>query len=698
MGKTRFFSGKVLAAVLLGLSAFMILGGIRIYVMSGLSNHQLELFTIILLLIVLPGFLVVLVWRHQEQKILRQQEVAIEFLQNSQRRYKYLFRNNPVPMWIYRVSDLKFLEVNQAAIEKYGYSKNEFASMDLTQIRPPSDIDLVIDEINKPRPEYYRPPGLWKHQLRDGRTIEVEIHSHRLDYNGEKAALAMAYDVTERETEVKDLWDNAPCGYHTLDSELNIVRMNNTELQWLGYSADEVVNKMKITDLLLPAGKRNLLEGFENLLQQGGVKDIENEFIRKDGSILPVLLTVKVIRNQDGSLAQIRATVVDNTILRSARYDRDEKFRMVAENSFDEIFMFDMSLNYTYVSPAVLKLRGYTVEEAMNQSITAGMTPASGILASRLIREQMELVYANPLPRLDPITIELEILCKDGSTVWTEVKCGFVYGIDGKPIGALGIIRDIGERKHMVEELIRSRDKAEESDRLKSAFLANMSHEIRTPLNAIVGFSDLLNQENDPAEKDKYVGAINNGADLLLQILEDILLISRIDTGELIIRPVSISISSLFSELEKQLRATILKKCPEGQTLAVAVDKGKCPDIISLDETRFKIIMNNLFDNGVKFTSTGKITIGYGPGCARNVVRFFVRDTGIGIREDQQELIFERFRKGDHSLSRRFGGTGLGLAISKSLAEIMGGTMGVISKVGKGSEFWFELPVDPNLN
>jgi PAS domain S-box-containing protein len=458
----------------------MILAAARIYVMSELTAHRAEFLTIIFLLIFLPGLVLVLVWRRQERRLLLQQIEAANSLKESFARYKDLFLSNPIPMWVYRVSDLKFLEVNDAAVEKYGYSRDEFTSMNLTQIRPPSEIGRLSEELIKPRADYHHIPGIWNHQLRDGRIIKVEINSHRLEYNGEKASLAMAYDVTERESEVKDLWDNAPCGYHTLSPDLTILHMNATELQWLGYTAEEVVGKLKIGDLMTAEGKSQLAKGFEYLVDQGGIKDIENEFIRKDGSILAVMLSAKVIRNDDGSLSHIRATAVDDTLLRAVRHEKDEKFRMLAENSFDEIFMFDMSLKYTYVSPVVLQLRGLTVKEAMEETLAEGMTPASAEIAHRLIGQQMQQVFADPLSRPEPITVDLEMLRKDGSTVWTEVKCGFIYGMDGMPVGALGITRDISERKRMIEELIVAKERAEQSELLKSAFLANMSHEIRT--------------------------------------------------------------------------------------------------------------------------------------------------------------------------------------------------------------------------
>jgi PAS domain S-box-containing protein len=698
MQTDKFLRGKILLVLYLSLSFFMILAAARIYVMSELTAHRAEFLTIIFLLIFLPGLVLVLVWRRQERRLLLQQIEAANSLKESFARYKDLFLSNPIPMWVYRVSDLKFLEVNDAAVEKYGYSRDEFTSMNLTQIRPPSEIGRLSEELIKPRADYHHIPGIWNHQLRDGRIIKVEINSHRLEYNGEKASLAMAYDVTERESEVKDLWDNAPCGYHTLSPDLTILHMNATELQWLGYTAEEVVGKLKIGDLMTAEGKSLLAKGFDYLVEKGGIKDIENEFIRKDGSLLAVMLSAKVIRNDDGSLSHIRATAVDDTLLRAVRHEKDEKFRMLAENSFDEIFMFDMSLKYTYVSPVVLQLRGLTVKEAMEETLAEGMTPASAEIAHRLIGQQMQQINADPFSRPEPITVDLEMLRKDGSTVWTEVKCGFIYGMDGMPVGALGITRDISERKRMIEELIVAKERAEQSELLKSAFLANMSHEIRTPLNAIIGFSDLLVEEEDPLEKQVYIQAINSGADQLLQIIDDVMYISRIDTGEVAIRLADQSLSTVFSELEVQLRKIILNKCPEGHTLGVFVEKGRNQDLVCMDKEKFSKIMNTLFDNGVKFTSEGKITFGYGPGCGKNLVRFFVRDTGIGIQEDQQALIFERFRQADHALSRRFGGTGLGLAISKSLVEMMGGTLGVISQVGKGSEFWFELPLHSNLN
>ena len=698
MFKGKVSTGSILLTGYLVLSGFIILAATRIYLMYGLVEHRLEFLVIVSLLIFLPGLMLILVWRRQERRLLLQQIKAANSLSESFSRYKDLFLSNPIPMWVYRVSDLKFLEVNDAAIDKYGYSKEEFANMTLEQIRPPSEIALLFAELNAPRENFHHVPGVWKHQLRDGRTIKVEVNSHRIVYNNENAALGMAYEVTERESEVKDLWDHAPCGYHILSPDLTIIRMNATELQWLGYTSDDIVDKVKMADLMTPEGKIRFVEGYNQLMIQGEIRDVENELIRKDGLVLPVLMSAKVVRNEDGSLLHIRATVIDDSYLRASRHEEGEKFRMLAENSFDEIFMFDMSLNYTYVSPVVMQLRGFTVEEALSETIVEGMTPASGQLAMKLIKGEMEKLMANPTKRLDPITIDLEMLRKDGSTVWTEIKCGFIYGLDGKPFGALGITRDISERIRMIEELVGAKEKAEQSDRLKSAFLANISHEIRTPLNAVVGFSDLLEEEEDPSARKEFINAIRSGSDQLLRIIDDVMYLSRVDSGEILIKPAGISLSGLFTDLENLLRNIMLKRCPPGMSLNLVLEKGKNPDIAFLDVARVTKIMEVLFDNAIKFTSTGAITLGYGPGCAKEMVRFFVRDSGIGIREDQQTLIFERFRQADHALSRRYGGTGLGLAISKNLVEMMGGTIGVISKEGKGSEFWFELPAASNLN
>jgi PAS domain S-box-containing protein len=462
----------------------------------------------------------------------------------------------------------------------------------------------------------------------------------------------MAYDVTERETELKDLWDNAPVGYHSLDPEGNIIRINQTELNWLGYKAEELVNKAHVTKIMTPESQETFKRNFTIFKERGWIKDVEFEFLKKDGTRVPVLVSATAVFNPDGTYHHARSTVVDDTFLRAARVDREQKYRMLMENSFDVIFLLNMDLRYTYVSPAVEKLRGYSVAEVMNQTMDQVMTPESAQAAYLAFVEQMKILEENPSARPEPGMVDVELLCKDGSTVWTEIKSGFIYGTDGRPVGVMGIIRDISERRQMTNELINARDRAEVSEKLKSAFLANMSHEIRTPLNAIVGFSSLLDETDSPSERKQFVELINHGSDQLLQILDDILDISRIEAKQLNVRPELVNLPEIFSNLEKQSLIALSSKKPGSINLKCSIIKENLPETIFVDPIRLVRVMNNLIDNAIKFTGQGEIVFGYQPCGNPRFIRFFVKDTGIGIRKDQLDVIFERFRQGENSLSR----------------------------------------------
>ena len=238
----------------------------------------------------------------------------------------------------------------------------------------------------------------------------------------------------------------------------------------------------------------------------------------------------------------------------------------------------------------------------------------------------------------------------------------------------------IDKQKENEIELRKAKDKAEESDRLKSAFLANMSHEIRTPLNAIVGFSNLLTMAEDEEERNEYINIISSNNELLLQLINDILDVAKIEAGTLEFIDSEIDINALLSDIEQSSRL----KAPEGVQISFVEKMPYC--IIMSDKNRLAQIITNFINNAIKFTKEGSIRFGYRH--KDDKLLFYVRDTGCGIEPEKKDLVFNRFVK----LNSFAQGTGLGLAICQMIVKKMGGEIGVESQLGKGSTFWFTLP------
>lgn len=241
---------------------------------------------------------------------------------------------------------------------------------------------------------------------------------------------------------------------------------------------------------------------------------------------------------------------------------------------------------------------------------------------------------------------------------------------------------DITDLKIMERKLRLAKEEAEESNRIKSAFLANMSHEIRTPLNAIVGFSSLLVQGENPEEREQYMAIVEENNELLLQLISDILDLSKIEAGTFDFVKQELDVNQLCEDMVRTMK---LKARPG---VEVVFDHRLPECIIVSDRNRLNQVIANFMNNAIKFTSTGSIRLGYGQ-AETNLLRFYVADTGIGIIQEKQAEIFDRFVK----LNSFVHGTGLGLSISKSIVEQLGGTIGVESESGKGACFWFTLPV-----
>ncbi|WP_286137408.1 response regulator [Gabonibacter massiliensis] len=287
---------------------------------------------------------------------------------------------------------------------------------------------------------------------------------------------------------------------------------------------------------------------------------------------------------------------------------------------------------------------------------------------------------------VETITIQVRVKLQNKDYRWVEIH-GVAYERDdkGKLVKVTGLRRDITDWKSVTNELILLRDKAEESNRLKTAFLANMSHEIRTPLNAIVGFSDLITQTTDADEIQDYCRIIETNNELLLQLINDILDLSKIEAGQLEFVYSDINVSTLFRDLEQ----IYLYRIKPDVRLICELPEETC--IIHSEKNRLTQVISNFLSNASKFTSSGSIRMGYER--VAKGLRFYVTDTGKGIAPENLKNVFERFTKFDSFVQ----GTGLGLSICEMIVKRLGGEIGVDSEWGRGSTFWFFIPCDVSV-
>lgn len=362
---------------------------------------------------------------------------------------------------------------------------------------------------------------------------------------------------------------------------------------------------------------------------------------------------------------------------------KEEAFKALTDNSPDIIFRIDKKFRHLYASPNIMGLTGIEAKEFIGKTYRELEFPAdlctfweTEISNVFIDGKSVEKNYTYPGLNGD-IILEWRIIPE--------------FDDEGHIETVLSISRDITERKRFEEELKLARERAEESDQLKTIFLSNMSHEIRTPMNGILGFSRLLDKDNLPRDKRKqYIQVIDSSIHTLLRIISDIIEISKLEAGDVQLNYEKCNLNELLIELYDDFKENKSHLIHDNLLFEMDLEWDGQDCFMLLDSNRFIQVFSYLLNNAFKFTQEGKITFGYKVN--DNDLLFYVSDTGIGISSGNADKIFERFRQEDDSRTRQYGGNGLGLTISKMLIELMRGKIWFRSEKNVGSTFYFTLP------
>lgn len=650
---------------------------------------------------------------------------AEEALIMSENKYRYLFENNPLPMWIYDLENLAFLEVNGSAILHYGYSKNEFLNMTLKDIRPKEDVNALLENVANTSKEINR-AGIWRHKKKNGEIIFVEIISHLIKYEDKPSRLVIAHDVTERklaenalkesEERFKQIVECSSVWIWEVDTEGLYTYVSPMAESILGYKPEEIIGKKYFYDFFAPDVKAELTKAaFEVFSKKETFVNFKNPNIHKDGSEVILETSGLPLLDEHGNLLGYRGADKDIT----ERKHAEQTIHLLAQavrSTSDCISLTDINNNIIFVNEAFLKTYGYEERELIGQNI--------------------KLVRASNNPDPSPEVIknatlqngwfgELLNRKKDGTVFPISLSTSSVLNDKGEPYALIGITRDITDYKkaeqeleeyrNHLEDLVETRtkeldrinkkmqieiekekeiemmlqyslEKEKELNELKTRFISIASHEFRTPLTSILSSAELIKRYGKKWSEDKFnehAEKIMNSIEYLTDMLDDVLTISRSESGKIVFNPLKIDLHVFCWDIIEELKFNADKN--HKLIFKYTADQ----EIFDLDPKLIRFIITNLLSNAFKYSPKGS-KVELLVSSTYDSILINVKDEGIGIPEEDKAHLFEPFYR-THNVGE-IEGTGLGLSIVKRAVDLHNGVISYHSELGKGTTFNVKLP------
>ena len=617
-----------------------------------------------------------------------ERKLAEQELRQSEERYKALFENQHTVMLLIDPETGEIKDANPAACTYYGWSYLDLCTKkiwDLNTLNPDESKFNMQQALNQKSNQFN-----FKHKLRNGELRDVEVFSNPVQIKESKLLFAIVNDITKRkltEQEIlkfRTITDQANYGSAINSLDGNILYINDTLARMHGYETFELQGK-KLTIFHNQEQLPIINELVDQLKRTGSFSTREVWHTRRDGTVFPTLMNAVVIYDANNVPQFLSATAIDISELKQKELELQR-----SENELNKAQELARMGSWEY------NLLTGELVGSMNYYSMMGLKPEDA--GVKLYERFLDIVHSEDLPAIDFLqkynytenemqVVDIRIQIPEKGVRWLQNNVLPVFE-NGRLVALRGVNIDITEKKKILEDLIKAKEQAEESDKLKTSFLNNISHEIRTPFNAILGFLSMFQFDDlTSEERNEYTELINQSAERLMNTITDIIEISQIQSGQTRLNLSTVDIKTIALNLKSRFKSESELK---GLEFNFNFDVNQSAASFLTDPHKLTTILSHLLGNAVKFTKSGQIDF-----TIQNkgvILEFCVRDTGVGIAKNKQQFIFDHFRQADNSNTRQFEGSGLGLTIARAYAEMLNGKIWVKSQEGTGSSFYLSIP------